>query len=68
MEKTPLQLLWEWVDANYPNFNKADIEEKIEELIPVERDAIAGAWDSASGGDANFSGEQYYKNKYGETE
>lgn len=42
-DKTPLQLLWEWVDEKYPNFNKADIEDKIKELRPVERDAIVEA-------------------------
>lgn len=33
-----LVILWSWVDEKYPNFNKADIEEKIKELLPAERD------------------------------
>ena len=71
MEKTALQLLWEWVDEKYPNFNKADIEEKIKELLPADRDAIveAAAYGNgrASVDDKKELGEQYYRTKYGET-
>ena len=74
MEKTALQLLWEWVDEKYPNFNKADIEEKIKELLPVERDAFVKTWEagkvdgkniSYNGHSLHESGEQYYETRYG---
>ena len=65
-DKTALQLLWEWVDEKYPNFNKADIEDKIKELLPVERDAIVEAFND---GDSNFkikfTGKEYYETMYG---
>ena len=69
MEKTALQLLWEWVDEKYPNFNKADIEEKIKELLPAERDAIVDAVEKGrymkheTG--LYVTGEQYYETRYG---
>ena len=36
-ENTALMELKQWVDDNYPNFNKADIEAKIDEILPKER-------------------------------
>ncbi len=67
MEKTALQLLWEWVDEKYPNFNKADIEEKIKELLPVERDAIVEAVKFGLSEDwfTDKTAEQYYETMYG---
>ena len=68
MEKTALQLLWEWVDEKYPNFNKADIEEKIKELLPAERDAIVEAWDNSRKNEKaliDMTGEQYYETRCG---
>ena len=66
-DKTPLQLLWEWVDSTYPNFNKADIEEKIKELRPVERGAIVDAHRVGDPYDNIYYAKQYYRTKYGET-
>ena len=43
-QNTALQELKQWVDDNYPNFNKADIEAKIDELIPKERQDIIDAY------------------------
>jgi hypothetical protein len=82
MEKTALQLLWEWVDEKYPNFNKADIEEKIKELRPVERDDAKGFFKVGSKygqqlqtearGEGKFLNkkdfDKYYRTKYGETD
>ena len=65
MEKTALQLLWEWVDEKYPNFNKADIEEKIKELLPAERDAIVEAHKAGDPFNNIHDAEQYYETRYG---
>ena len=68
MEKTALQLLWEWVDEKYPNFNKADIEEKIKEFLSADRDAIVEAWDNSRKNEKaliDMTGEQYYETRYG---
>ena len=65
MENTALQLLWEWVDEKYPNFNKADIEEKIKELLPVERDAIVEAHKAGDPFSNIHDAEQYYETRYG---
>jgi len=65
MEKTALQQLWEWVDEKYPNFNKADIEEKIKELLPVERDAIVEAHKAGDPFNNIHDAEQYYETMYG---
>ena len=67
MEKTALQLLWEWVDEKYPNFNKADIEEKIKELLPADRDAIVEAVKFGLSEDwfTDKTAEQYYETRYG---
>ena len=68
MEKTALQLLWEWVDEKYPNFNKADIEEKIKELLPADRDAIVEAvkyGHGVNGLKSKSVAEQYYETRYG---
>ena len=68
MEKTALQLLWEWVDEKYPNFNKADIEEKIKELLPAERDAIVEAaayGNSRAPVDDKKHFDKYYETRYG---
>jgi len=65
MEKTALQLLWEWVDEKYPNFNKADIEEKIKELLPADRDAIVEAHKAGDPFNNIHDAEQYYETMYG---
>ena len=65
MEKTALQLLWEWVDEKYPNFNKADIEEKIKELLPADRDAIVETHKAGDPFNNIHDAEQYYETMYG---
>lgn len=75
-QNTALQELKQWVDDNYPNFNKADIEAKIDALLPKERQQIIDGYnqgyrDGESNGDnetmdvAVFSdAEQYLTNTF----
>lgn len=70
-QKTAMQQMLEWVTSNYPNFNAADIEAKIEELLATEKEQIIDAWDNAYSGfhseDVDFtSGEQFYNQTYGQ--
>ena len=63
-EKTPMEQLKQWVDDNYPNFNKADIEAKIDELLPLERKMVEDAWEAGwRGGPTDAS--QYFDNRFG---
>lgn len=64
-QNTALQELKQWVDDTYPNFNKADIETKIDELFLKERQDIIDAWDSSTAAtSSDDTGEQYFTQTY----
>jgi len=65
-EKTPMEQLKQWVDDNYPNFNKADIESKIDELLPLERKMVEDAWNASTAATgSDDTGSQYFDNRFG---
>ena len=64
-KQTALQELKQWVDDNYPNFNKADIEAKIDDLLPKERQDIIDA--HTEGQALIFSTVQKYFGRFDKT-
>ena len=58
-EQSAMQLLKQWVDDNYPKFNKADIEEKIKELLEVERKQIIDTWQDGYANGCSVGGNDY---------
>ena len=86
-DKTALQQLIAWIEKSTTSNTAAlipltpeAIHKKALLLLPVERDAIAKAWDDGfvtgcvvggndyTNGTSDDTGEQYYRTKYGETD
>lgn len=71
-QKTAMTQMLEWVTSNYPNFNAADIEAKIEELLATEKEQIIDAYcepynyENHLPPDLIDSAEQYYNQTYGQ--
>lgn len=63
--KTAMQELIELLEErinNYPLMSSAFLNAKLlaENLLEKEKQQIVAAWNSAHGGDAAFTGEEYY--------
>jgi hypothetical protein len=56
----------EWLENQYIKHsgNLLEIKKSFEQAKQMERDQIEDAWNSASGGDAYYTGEQYYNETY----
>ena len=69
---TAMMTLKKWVDDNYPNFGKADIEAKIDEMIEDEKQQIIDARISVTGlnhaspidDNSLQDAEDYFNSKY----
>jgi hypothetical protein len=62
-KQTAVEWLFKWMIDNKDSI----IEERLqafEQAKQMEREQIEDAWNSASGGDAYYTGEQYYNETY----